>query len=219
MGFVCRFGCRFVCRRAVAGFRSTGSRGSRAGKVLFGSRWECGRAEQHHRRGSGESVNPRVHLGWFITIRRVAAWEMWHYCFLVAAVAGSCQECQDHVERPRTLLRRGSVESGGVVPRCLVLRPKIHPSACSPNQLLSREGSQIRYRPCRNPHQSIARHVDPQRAILHPILVCSGFPLLSRRTHAHLLLARATKAASGTSFSVCCDSLLTSSPRQTNRVA
>ncbi len=74
----------------------------------------------------------------------------------------------------------------------------------------SREGSQIRYRPCRNPHQSVARHVEHQRAILHPILVCSGFSLLSRQTNAHLLLARATKAASGTSFSVCCDSLLAS---------
>lgn len=120
----------------------------------------------------------------------------------VAAVATSCQECQDHV---RSRVAQGSVLVGlvglvGFLPRCC--------SCFQPSRqmLVSKSGSQPRGFPISALSRTItaAHHVKLERTILHPILVCSVGALLDGYGHANTLPVRVTKAASDMNFSVCC---------------
>jgi len=129
------------------------SRGGRAGGVLFGGRWERGRAE-HHLRGCGcgerqpeECTSNTIQSANIEADSRHAV--VHGRCGItapVAAVAVSCQECHDHVQS--VLWSRGSVGFGGVPPRCCSCS---RDKCLSPNRARSREGSQFPHR--RNPSQ------------------------------------------------------------------
>jgi hypothetical protein len=90
------------------------------------------------------------------------AWEMWHDWALCQLWLPAVRKWQDHVLRSETSALLGSVTVVGVCPAVALAGSDAW--FRNSNSTRSREGSQF-------PIHNLARHVEPERTILHPILV------------------------------------------------